>query len=133
MAEPKTRRTDADVDEFIDSVAPESKQADARILLELFREVTGEPGSMWGDSMVGFGSFDYTYASGHSGTSLRIGFSPRKRDLTLYVMDGTDNHAALLERLGKHRTGKACLYVTRLANVDLDVLRELVADAWAAG
>jgi hypothetical protein len=133
MAEPKTRRTDADVDEFIDSVVPESKQADARVLLELFREVTGEPGSMWGDAIVGFGSFDYTYASGHSGTSLRIGFSPRKRDLTLYVMDGTDNHAALLERLGKHRTGKACLYVTRLANVDLDVLRELVADAWTAG
>ncbi len=132
MGEPKTKRTDASVADFIDAVEPETKREDARVLLAMLEEVTGESPSMWGDSLVGFGDYDYRYASGHSGTWPKIAFSPRKRDTTVYLMDGTDRYPEQLERLGRHKLGKTCLYLGRLTSIDLDVLREILTASWEA-
>ena len=101
-------------------------------MLAMLEEITGEKAFMWGDSMVGFGSYDYTYASGNEGTWFRIGFSPRKRDLTVYLMDGTDKYETEFERVGRHRTGKSCLYLPRLDKLDLDALREVLSQSWTA-
>ena len=114
---------------------PEAKRADARVLDALFRRVTGEPAKMWGPSIVGYGSYHYRYASGHEGDCCRVGFSPRKAKHSLYVMSCGDERdeaafAPLLERLGKHSRGKACLYVNKLADIDLAVLEEMVALGW---
>lgn len=100
--------------------------ADSHALRELMAGVTGDPGAMWGSSIVGFGSYSYRYASGRTGEWLAVGFSPRKQNLTLYIMDGFDGYDELLGKLGNHSTGKSCLYVKRLSDVDTDVLRELV-------
>ncbi len=126
MAELKTQRTGASVEEFLNSVEHEGKRADSFALLELMREVTGEEPAMWGPSIVGFGSYHYKYASGREGEWMWVGFSPRKRDLTLYIMDGFDGYESLLKGLGKHRTGKSCLYINKLADVDLPTLQELI-------
>lgn len=126
MAELKTRETDADVGAFLAALDDPQRRADCEALVEMMQAAAGAPPRMWGASIVGFGHYDYTYASGRSGTWMRIGFSPRKRDLTLYIMPGFDAYADLLGRLGKHKTGKSCLYVKRLADLDLDVLRRLV-------
>lgn len=126
MAEPKTRPNDQSVEAFLNGVEDEKKREDAFALLELMKEVMGEEPVMWGDSIVGFGSYHYRYASGREGDWPLTGFSPRKRDLTLYIMAGFDQYDELLERLGKFKTGKSCLYVKRLEDVNLDVLRELV-------
>lgn len=131
MAELKTQRTTASVTDFVAGVEPDWKQDDARTLLEMLSEVTGEKPAMWGDALIGFGSYDYRYATGNSGTWCRIGFSPRKRDMTVYLMDGTDNYGDELGRLGRHRLGKSCLYLPRLATVDLDVLREIATASWS--
>jgi hypothetical protein len=127
MAEPKTKETAAGVEAFLATVADEGRRADCRALLELMRDVAGAEPRMWGTSIVGFGRYHYRYASGHEGDSCLIGFSPRKRDLTLFLMPGLDTHAPLLARLGRHKAGKGCLYVKRLADVDVAVLRELIA------
>ncbi len=132
MAELKTQRNDASVTDFIESVEHDGRREDARVMLAMLEEITGEKASMWGDSMVGFGSYDYTYASGNEGTWFRIGFSPRKRDLTVYLMDGTDKYETELERVGRHRTGKSCLYLPRLDKLDLDALREVLSQSWTA-
>jgi hypothetical protein len=132
VAELKTKRTDASVDDFLAGVEPEAKRADALDLLAMLTEVTGERPAMWGDSLVGFGSYDYRYASGRRGTWFRIGFSPRKRDTTVYLMDGVEHHADALARLGPHRLGTSCLYLPRLERVDLEVLREVLAASWAS-
>ena len=131
MAELKTQRNDASVEAFLDSVEDERRRADNFRVLDLLREITGEEPAMWGTSIVGFGSYHYTYASGREGDWPVVGFSPRKRNLTLYIMDGFDTYNALLARLGKHKTGKACLYISRLADVDLDVLRDLIKQSIA--
>ena len=131
MAELKTQRNDASVEAFLDSVEDERRRADSFRVLDLLREITGEEPAMWGTSIVGFGSYHYTYASGREGDWPVVGFSPRKRNLTLYIMDGFDTYNALLARLGKHKTGKACLYISRLADVDLDVLRDLIKQSIA--
>ncbi len=89
-------------------------------------EVTGEKGKMWGDSIIGFGSYRYTYASGREGDWMLVGFSPRKQNITLYIMSGFDNYQNLLDKLGKHKTGKSCLYINKTEDVDMDVLRHLV-------
>jgi hypothetical protein len=132
VSEPKTKRTDASVTDFIDAVEPESKREDARTLLALMEDVTGEKPAMWGDSIIGFGSYDYVYATGNSGSWPKLAFSPRKRDTTVYLMDGTDRYPRELARLGPHRTGKSCLYLGRVSRLDLDVLREVVAASWKA-
>ena len=128
MAELKTRPNDKDVEAFIASV-PEPAQSDCRELVAMMRSATGADPVMWGDSIVGFGSRHYRYASGREGDWFQVGFSPRARSLTLYLTDGVDRHAARLDDLGRHRTGKGCLYVTRLDDVDRDVLAEVINDA----
>jgi hypothetical protein len=126
MAENKTKATDADVYEFINNVPDERKRQDSFALLELMREVTGEEPKMWGSSIVGFGSYHYKYASGHEGDASLTGFSSRKQNLTIYITSGFDQYADLMQKIGKHTTGKSCLYVKRLSDIDLEVLRELV-------
>jgi hypothetical protein len=126
MAEPKTKKTDASVAEFLESVADERTRKDSQTILEIMREESGDEPSMWGESIVGFGSYHYVYASGREGDWFLIGFSPRKQNLTLYLTYGFEKHDDLLNRLGKHSTGKACLYVKRLEDIDLSVLRQLV-------
>lgn len=137
MAEAKTVPTKASVDEFIDRVEPAAKREDARVLLELFTKVTGEPAQIWGDSIIGFGTYNTTYASGRDVTWMRSGFSPRKAKHSLYLMGGycdeiaARDRTAALERLGKHSTGKSCLYINKLSDVDLGVLEEMIAADWA--
>ncbi len=126
MAELKTQRNQDDVDAFLDAIDDERKREDAKALREMMAEVTGDDGAMWGTSIVGFGSYHYTYATGREGDWFKVGFSPRKQNLTLYIMSGFDEYEPMLERLGKHSTGKSCLYVKRLSDVDTDVLRDLV-------
>lgn len=131
MAELKTRKNDGDVDEFLASIADARRRADALAVRELMASVTGDRGSMWGDSIVGFGEAAYTSGSGKESRWFTVGFSPRKQSLTLYIMPGFDEFQSLLDRLGPHSTGKSCLYVKRLDAVDEDVLRELVAESVA--
>lgn len=126
MAEPKTQKTDASVEAFLEAVPNEKKRQDSFDILELMRDVTGEEPAMWGTSIVGFGSYRYKYASGREGEWPIVGFSPRKQNLTLYIMSGFDDYDALLADLGKYRTGKACLYINKLEDVDIEALRELV-------
>lgn len=130
MAQNKTAPTDGSVQAFLQTV-DEKRRADCDALLALMQDVTGEPPVMWGASMIGFGSYHYTYASGREGDSFVVGFAPRKQNLVLYIMAGFEQYDALLARLGKHTTGKACLYIKRLADVDQAVLRELVSQSVA--
>lgn len=127
MAEPKTLPTDEDVRTFLDQVEPESRREQACQLLELMSEVSGYPPRMWGSSLIGFGQYHYRYESGREGDFFLTGFSPRKRNFSIYVMAGLEHFPELLERLGKHKTGSSCLYVNKLADIDLEVLRELIA------
>jgi len=129
MAENKTKPTDADVEAFLNAVDNERKRADSFAILKMMKEVTGEEPVMWGPSIVGFGSVHYKYASGREGDYLLTGFSPRKQNLTLYIMAGMagfEHFDDLRARLGKHKVGVSCLYINKLADVDMDVLRELV-------
>jgi hypothetical protein len=126
MAELKTKPGDDSVEAFLNSVEDDQKREDAFALLTLMKEVTGEEPTMWGDSIVGFGSYHYRYASGREGDWFLTGFSPRKRNLSLYIMAGFDEYDDLLAKLGKFKTGKSCLYLKRLEDVDVEVLRELV-------
>ncbi len=134
QAQNKTTENDGDVNGFIDAVEHEGRREDARVLLALFQKVTGLPPRMWGGSIIGFGSYHYKYDSGREGDFLRTGFSPRKANLSIYIMGGYCSEEAkarrddMLSRLGKHKMAKACLYVTRLKNIDLDVLEELIRD-----
>lgn len=126
MAELKTKKNDGDIESFISSVENDTRRKDAEVLLSLMRDVTSDSGAMWGSSLVGFGSYDYTYKSGHSGSWFAVGFSPRKQNTVVYIMPGFEEQTAILDRLGKHKIGKSCLYINKLADVDMDVLRELV-------
>ena len=130
MAALKTTRTDADVPAFLAAIADVDQRADAVALCDLMHDVTGEQPALWGDAMVGFGSYRYRYASGHTGEWFAVGFSPRKRNLTLYFMDGFGDYEALLAELGPHSTSKSCLYVKRLDDLDRDVLRQMVAASY---
>lgn len=129
MAENKTKATAASVDDFLDAVADPRRRDDARALRALMERVSGEPAAMWGPSIVGFGRHHYKYASGREGDMCRIGFSPRAQELVLY--GGFLRNPARLERLGKHRSGKGCLYIKRLADVDAGELEAIAAEAWA--
>lgn len=132
MAELKTKKNESSVDAFIDSISDERKRSDSRELVELMSRVTKTEPAMWGDSIIGFGSYDYKYESGRQGTWFRVGFSPRKQNLTLYLMDGFDKYNDLLSQLGKHSTGKSCLYVKKLEDVDLKVLTKMVRESFKA-
>ena len=126
MAQLKTQPNEKSVTDFLNSVENDTKRADSFTILELMKEVTGSEPIMWGDSIIGFGSYHYKYASGREADWFLTGFSPRVQNLTLYIMSGFDEYDDLLGKLGKHSTGKSCLYVKRLENIDLDVLKELV-------
>lgn len=134
MTDAKTGPTDTDVEVFLAAVQPAVRQEDGRTLLALMREVTGEPAVMWGPTMIGFGHHHYRYDSGREGETFAVGFSPRKARHSLYGLTNAPGSEVLLERLGKHARGAGCVYVTRLRDVDLGVLRELVTHAhrWAA-
>jgi len=125
MSELKTRENDASVETFIQSVEDELRRADCRTLVSMLERVTGKTPRMWGKNMVGFGSYHYVYKSGREGDWFVIGFSPRKQDLTVYIMPGFDDYAAQLGKLGKHRTGKSCLYLKKLQDIDLRVLEDI--------
>lgn len=129
MYEAKTKITEVSVARFLDAVADEERRRDCQTLVTLMSRVTGCPPRMWGSSIVGFDRYQYRYASGHQGESCVVGFSPRKGDLSVYLLAGYEapETQALLARLGKHKVGKACLYLKRLADVQLPVLEELVA------
>ena len=127
MAQLKTAPTGESVAEFIGGIENDQTRQACLVLAEMMAEVTGSPAEMWGTSIVGFGRYHYTYASGREGDWMITGFAPRKQALTLYIMAGFDEYDDLMARLGKHTTGKSCLYIKKLADVDLDVLRELVA------
>ena len=126
MPENKTKPTDASVSEFLDTVDNEQKRSDTRAIVEMMHEVTGYTATMWGTSIIGFGSYSYKYRSGHSGDWSIVGVSPRKRNITVYIMPGFSQFEDQLSRLGKHKTSKSCLYINKLSDVDSDVLREII-------
>ncbi len=130
----KTQATGTDVEGFVAAIADPGQRADAAMLCDLMQRLSGAPPVMWGPSIIGFGRYHYRYDSGREGEMCRIGFSPRKGQTVLYLNDGCGDHAAALARLGKHKTGKSCLYIRRLADIDLAVLETMVADslAWMA-
>lgn len=128
MAELKTQKTKASVTDFINGIADDARRKDCRTVLKLMRDATGAPPRMWGPSIVGFGDWRYKYASGREGDWFLAGFSPRKDSLTLYLMPGLQAHSARLRVLGKHKTGKGCLYIRQLSDVDPAVLKQLIAD-----
>ena len=126
MADLKTKPNDQDVNAFLNAIPNEQRRQDSFTILELMKQVTGAEPKMWGDSIVGFGSYHYRYASGREGVMPLTGFSPRKQNLTLYIMAGFDEYDDLMGKLGKYKTGKSCLYIKKIEDVDLDTLRELV-------
>jgi hypothetical protein len=127
MAENKTKPTGSSVTQYLEQVENDRKREDSFKIMKIMEEVTGEDPVMWGSSIVGFGSYHYKYESGREGDMPLTGFAPRKQNLTLYIMDGFDEYDDLLSRLGKYKTGKSCLYIKNLEDVDPSVLRELVA------
>lgn len=127
MAELKTKENNASVSAFVKSIENDEKRKDCQTLLALMKEITGKRPKMWGDSIVGFGRYHYKYKSGREGDWFVTGFSPRKQNLTVYIMCGFDDYEGLLKKLGKYKTAVSCLYIKRLSDVDLNVLRELIA------
>lgn len=126
MSDLKTKQNEQSVDAFLGQVPDERKRADSYRILEIMKAATGEEPKMWGDSIVGFGSYHYKYESGREGDWFLTGFSPRKRNLTLYIMPGFDDYSEILDDLGKYKTGKSCLYINKLEDVELEVLEKLV-------
>ncbi len=126
MAQLKTQPTDNSANSFLNSVENDQRRNDSFMMLELMKEITGEPPVMWGSSIIGFGRYKYKYASGREGEWFQTGFAPRKQALTLYIMSGFSEYETLLAKLGKYTTGKACLYLKKLEDVDQAVLRELI-------
>ena len=127
----KTLETEADVTTFVAKVADERQRADAAVLIDMMTRLSGHPPKLWGPSIIGFGSYHYRYDSGREGDSLRIGFSPRKGQTVVYMMDGYQDHGALLTRLGKHKLGKSCLYIKRLSDIDQQVLEAMIVQSLA--
>lgn len=126
MAKNKTQMTPAPVSTFLEQVEPRRRAEDSQVLNGVFQRVTGFAPRMWGTSIVGYGRYHYRYASGREGESLATGFSPRKAALSIYIMPGYADFGSLLDRLGKHKIGKSCLYVNKLDDIDIDVLSELI-------
>ena len=127
MAENKTKPTEESVAAFLDAVSDEARRRDAEALVELIGNATGEKPAMWGGSIIGFGSYHYTYASGREGDMPVVGFAPRKAATVLYGLTESSDSKALLAKLGKHTTGKGCVYIKKLADVDREVLKTMVA------
>lgn len=129
MAEIKTKPTNQKAEDFLNTIGNEEKRKDAFKLLDIMKEVTGEEPLMWGPSIIGFGSYHYKYASGREADWMLTGFSPRKNNLTVYIMQGFDRYDQYLAKIGKHKTGKSCLYVKSLDDLDLDVLKSLITES----
>ncbi len=129
MAELKTKKTKKSVTAFLGNIEDDQKRTDARAVSKLMRRVTKATPTMWGDSIVGFGSYHYVYDSGREGDWFVAGFSPGKRNLTLYIVSGFSRHSQLMKKLGRYKTGKSCLYINKLEDIDLDVLEELVKES----
>ena len=129
MSANKTKPTTADVKAFLDKAEPARRREDAYVVLEMMERVTGEKPVMWGPTMVGFGTYHYKYATGREGDWLVTGFSPRKANLTIYIMSGFSKYDALMSKLGKYKTGKSCLYINKLDDIDRKVLEKLVAES----
>ncbi len=129
MGELKTRPTDRDVTEFLNGIEDEEKRRDCFTLAELMQRITGDKAEMWGESMIGFGRYKYRYASGQTGEWFKTGFAPRKGSLTIYIMAYLENFPQIMERLGKYKTGKSCIYIKRLADIDTQVLDELIGQS----
>lgn len=130
MAELKTKPNKQSVEEFLNSIEDKEKQKDAREICKMMREVSGHQPIMWGSSIIGFGTYTYKYASGREGEWMVMGFSPRKANLTIYIMEGYEGHQSLLDKLGPHSIGKSCLYIKRLSDIDTKVLKVLVRNSY---
>ncbi len=127
MAELKTKKTAQSVEAFFNKIPDQQKRADSLAILAMMKDITGEKPRMWGESIVGFGDYHYKYASGREGDWFRTGFSPRKQNITLYLgFDVVGDHSDLIKKLGKYKTGKGCLYINKLADIDVAVLREMI-------
>ena len=126
MAEPKTKPTQASVKDFLNQIQDEERRKDCFAVAKIMEEITGSKPQMWGPSIVGFGSYHYKYASGREGDWPLAAFSPRKKDLTVYLMMGFDKHPELMKQLGKHSRGKGCLYIKRLSDIHLPTLKKLI-------
>jgi len=126
MAELKTQKNNASVIAFLGAVENDQRKKDSFTVMELMKKITKSEPAMWGPSIIGFGSYHYKYASGREGDWFLTGFSPRKQSLTLYIMSGFKKYDEILNRLGKYKTGKSCLYINKLEDIDFDVLKELI-------
>ena len=133
MAEIQTKVNDASVEEFLSKVENEQRRKDSFEILKIMKQVTKKQPKMWGPAIIGFGSYHYKYESGREGDMPQIAFSPRKQNLTLYIGVGDNSDNPLLKKLGKYTTGKVCLYIKKLADVDRNVLQELIADSYERG
>lgn len=131
MADAKTKPTGASVTAFINAIESEERRKDCRALASMMKRITGKPAKLWGPSIIGFDSYHYRYESGREGDAILVGFASRGRELNIYIMPGFElpQIAALLDRLGTHRTAKSCLYIKRLADIDLTVLEQIIAFA----
>ncbi len=126
MSSNKTQATEVDVTAFLDAVEHPTRRADGLALDAMFRQITGWTPRMWGPTIVGYGAYHYRYDSGREGDFLATGFSPRKTNLSIYIMPGYADFSSILDRLGKHKIGKSCLYINKLADIDMEVLAELI-------
>ncbi len=129
MAENKTQKTDASVEDFLSTIADDAVRSDCETLIEMMEKITKSPPAMWGASIIGFGTYHYRYASGREGDWLLTGFSPRKQNISLYIMDCLDEKEELLEKLGKVKHGKSCIYVKRLSDIHLPTLKKMIRES----
>ena len=127
MAELKTKANRAGVRKFLNGIGNAKKREDALAVLDMMEQISGEKPKMWGSSIVGFGSYHYRYESGREGDFILTGFSPRKQSLVVYIVSGFSQHAALMNKLGKYKTGKSCLYINKLEDINLKVLKQLIS------
>ena len=131
MAENKTKPNEKSIDDFLNQIDDDKKREDSITILNLLQKITKEKPVMWGDSLIGFGTYHYKYASGREGDYFLTGFSPRKQNLTIYIMPGLERYPELTEKLGKYKTGKSCLYINKLEDIDLVVLKKLIKQSIA--
>lgn len=131
MSDLKTKANQQSITAYLNTIEPQKKREDSFAILALMQEVSGEAPQMWGDTIIGFGRYHYKYASGREGDWVLAGFAPRKQNLTLYIMSGFDGYDELMSKLGKHSIGKSCLYIKKLEDIDLAILRQLIAQSIA--
>jgi|AntRauTorcE11897_2_1112592.scaffolds.fasta_scaffold13748_2 hypothetical protein len=132
MAQNKTQKTEQSVEGFLNSIDHETRKKDGFELLKMMSDITGEPAKMWGTSIIGFGDYHYKYESGREGDFFIVGFSPRKQSMSLYLMTGFDGYQEMLSKIGKHKTGKSCLYINKLEDIDREALRDLINTSYKA-